>query len=123
MDELDRAAPQRRLGDRAQVRRAAIVIEQRKRFGRVKEVQIGAEVRDVSVTGALLAVPPGAPLAVGQSCDLEITGQRGGVRVRRLNESDGDLLCGVEFLDPRPSFLPTIYQWLGREELDETQMR
>ncbi len=115
-------APQRRLGDRTQVRRAAIVIEQRKRFGRVKEVQIGAEVRDVSVTGCLLAVPTDAPLEVNQVCDLEITGERGRMRVRRLTPADGELLCGAEFVDPRPAFLPTIYQWLGRE-VDDSHMR
>jgi hypothetical protein len=99
------------------------VIKHRKRFGRVKEELIGAEVRDVSVTGALLAVRADAPLEVGQVCDLEITGQRGRTRIRRLTSAQVELLCGVEFIDPRPPFLPTIFQWLGGEHLDDTQMR
>jgi hypothetical protein len=123
MDETAPTTPQRRLGDRTPVRRAAIVIKQRKRFGRVKELQIGAEVRDVSFTGALLVVRADAPLEVGQVCDLEITGRRGRMRVRRLTPVDGELTCGVEFADPRPAFLPTVYQWLGREEFDDSQMR
>jgi hypothetical protein len=122
MNEPGRTAPQKRLGERAQVRRAAIVIEQHKRFGRVKEVRIGAEIRDVSVTGALLAVQAAAPLAVGQVCDLEISGQRGRMRVRRLTPAEAELMCGVEFVDPRPAFLPTIHQWLGRDGLDDTHM-
>ena len=122
MSEPGQTAPQKRLGDRAQVRRAAIVIEQHKRFGRVKEVRIGAEIRDVSVTGALVAVQVPAPLLVGQVCDLEISGQRGRMRIRRLTPAESELMCGVEFVDPRPAFLPTIYQWLGRDELDDSQM-
>jgi hypothetical protein len=123
MDEIGRTVPDKRLGDRAKVRRAAIVIKHRKRFGRVKEELVGVEVRDVSVTGALLAVPTDIQLQAGQECELEITGQRGRSRIRRLSPADGELLCGVEFADSRPAFLPTIYQWLGRDELDETKMR
>jgi hypothetical protein len=122
MDEAARTASEKRVGDRAQVRRAAIVIQERKRFGRVKELQIEAEIRDVSVSGALLAVREDAPLAIGQGCDLEISGDRGRAWVRRLASENNELLCGVEFMDARPAFLPTVYQWLGRE-LDDSQMR
>ncbi|MBV9952069.1 MAG: hypothetical protein JO291_08970 [Acidimicrobiia bacterium] len=122
MDEVGRTASEKRVGDRARVRRAAIVIQQRKRFGRVKELQIEAEIRDVSVSGALLAVRSDAPLGIGQGCDLEISGDRGRAWVRRLASEGGELLCGVEFMDARPAFLPTVYQWLGRE-LDDSQMR
>jgi hypothetical protein len=122
MDEPARTAPDKRLGDRAKVRRAAIVIKHRKRFGRVKEELIGVEVRDVSVTGALLAVPAEVALQVGHHCELEITGARGETRIRRVEPAGETLLCGIEFVDPRPAFLPTIYQWLGRDDLDDTQM-
>jgi hypothetical protein len=121
MDEGARTAFEKRVGDRAQVRRAAIVIQERKRFGRVKELLIDAEIRDVSVSGALLAVEEGAPLAIGQGCDLEIAGDRGRAWVRRLASEAGELLCGIEFMDARPAFLPTIYQWLGRE-IDDSKM-
>jgi hypothetical protein len=123
VDEGTRTAFEKRVGDRAQVRRAALVIQERKRFGRVKELQIDAEIRDVSVSGALVAVQEGAPLSIGQGCDLEIAGERGRAWVRRLAAEDGELLCGVEFMDARPAFLPTIYQWLGREDIDDTKMR
>jgi hypothetical protein len=121
MDEGAKTAFDKRVGDRAQVRRAAIVIKERRRFGRVKELQIDAEIRDVSVSGALVAVREDAPLAIGQGCDLEIAGDRGRAWVRRLAQEDGDLLCGVEFMDSRPAFLPTVYQWLGRE-IDDSKM-
>jgi hypothetical protein len=104
---------QRRLGERTQVRRAAIVIGTQKRLGRTKERLIDAEVRDVSITGALLAVPLDTPLQVAQVCELEIVRERGRIRIRRLEAVAGVLLCGVEFIDPRPPFLPTIHQWLA----------
>jgi hypothetical protein len=103
---------QRRLGERAQVRRAAIVIETHKRLGRTKERLVDAEVRDVSITGALLVVPADTPLQAFQVCELEIVRDRGRIRIRRLEPDGADLLAGVEFIDPRPAFLPTIHQWL-----------
>jgi hypothetical protein len=122
MDERATTTPDKRLGERAQVRRAAIVIKERKRFGRVKELEIDAEIRDVSVTGALVAVPADSPLGIGQGCDLEIAGERGRVWVRRLAVENRELLCGVEFMDARPAFLPTVYRWLGRDDLDDSHM-
>jgi hypothetical protein len=113
----------RRLGERTEVHRAAIVIEHRKRFGRVKEELITAEIRDLSVTGALLALPSATPLVVGQVCDLEISRERGRMRVRRIESDETELLCGIEFIDTRPAFLPTIYQWLGRDDLVPEQER
>jgi predicted protein tyrosine phosphatase len=113
MSEARSETSQRRLGERTQVRRAALVIEAHKRLGRTKERLIDAEVRDVSITGALLAVPADTPLRVAQVCELEIVRERGRIRVRRLEQGEGELLCGVEFIDPRPAFLPTIHQWLA----------
>jgi hypothetical protein len=50
---------------------------------------------------------------IGQVFDLLIDGNRGAVRVRRTAPADAHLV-GVEFIDPHPAFLPTIYHWLGR---------
>jgi hypothetical protein len=51
---------------------------------------------------------------IGQVFDLVINGARGAVRVRRTTAAEGRLV-GVEFIDPHPAFLPTIYHWLGRD--------
>ena len=45
------------------------------------------------------------------------------MRVRRIESDETELLCGIEFIDTRPAFLPTIYQWLGRDDLVPEQER
>ena len=34
-----------------------------------------------------------------------------------------DVRCGVRFLDPNPTFLPSVHAWLGRSGLDQGAMR
>jgi hypothetical protein len=67
--------------------------------------------------------PEDAPPSPGQTFDLVLEGNRGTVRVRWVRHLSDDsdeglsLLCGVEFTDRSPAFLPTIYQWLDREKV------
>ena len=71
-------------------------------------------IHDVSVSGALLSLPGDVRPDIGQVFHLVIDGERGAVRVRRTTAAEGHLV-GVEFIDPHPAFLPTIYHWLGRD--------
>jgi hypothetical protein len=110
-----RDVPYQRLGDRAQVAEpAAIALEQQRRFRGSIETLVPVVICDVSVSGALLSLPRDMRPDIGQVFDLVIDGDRGAVRVRRTTPADG-LLVGVEFIDPHPAFLPTIYHWLGRD--------
>jgi hypothetical protein len=38
------------------------------------------------------------------------------VRIVWMRPDDaGELVAGIQFLDARPAFLPTLYRWMGRE--------
>ena len=124
MSAFGRDGPYQRLGDRARVAEpAAIAFEQRKRFRGSTEILVPVAVCDVSMSGALLALPDDMRPDIGQVLDLVIGGHRGAVRVRRTAPADSHLV-GVEFIDPHPAFLQTIYEWLGRAtELGSAEMR
>jgi hypothetical protein len=117
MSVFGRDVPHQRLGARAAVNGPALVVrEERKRFGRDTEALVPVVVSDVSVSGALLVLPVHLRPDLGQVLILVIDGLRGSVRVRRLAAlGPQEVTIGVEFVDPTPEFLPTIYQWLGRE--------
>jgi hypothetical protein len=123
---------QQRLGDRHPVEEVAhlaiLVIEQKR--APASERLVPVMVRDASITGACIVLPFDArPPEPGQNLILVIEGQRGNIRVRwSRNISDPALgptvTCGVEFADPRPAFLPSIYRWLDRQkEIGTAQMR
>jgi hypothetical protein len=110
-----RDVPYQRLGDRARVTQpAAIALEQQRRFRGSVESVVPVTICDVSVSGALLSLRGDIRPDIGQVFDLMIDGERGAVRVRRTTAAEGHLV-GVEFIDPHPAFLPTIYHWLGRD--------
>lgn len=112
----DRKASNQRLGDRAGVREpAVIVLVRQKRFGRSAETRVAVEVRDVSVSGALISLSEQVDVMVGQVFELVLDGHHGAVRVRRLEPSGTSVMCGLEFLDPHPNFLAVVHRWLGRE--------
>ena len=119
-----RDVPYQRLGDRSRVTEpAAIALEQQRRFRRSVETLVPVVICDVSVSGALLSLPADMRPDIGQVLDLVIDGERGAVRVRRSTAAEGQLV-GVEFIDPHPAFLPTIYHWLGRDAaLGKADMR
>jgi hypothetical protein len=125
MSVFGRDVPYQRLGGRASVNGPALIVrEGRKRFGRATESLVPVLVSDASVSGALLAIPGDVQPNLGQVLVLVIDGLRGSVRVRRVAAIGPDeITVGVEFVDPSPEFLPTIYQWIGREAgLDSPRM-
>jgi hypothetical protein len=57
-----------------------------------------------------------AELVPKQLAVFSVGGTAGNVRLVWIRpDADGSRICGVQFLDPRPAFLPTLYRWLGRE--------
>jgi hypothetical protein len=113
-----------RLGDRRQVDEVAhlaILVVQQKRAP-ASERLVPVMVRDASITGACLVLPFDAPPPeTGQNLILVIEGERGNIRVRWSRNVEDPALgptltCGVEFADPRPAFLPSIYRWLDRQK-------
>jgi hypothetical protein len=106
-----------RLGDRKSVDQVGeLVVKRQGRLGRVKEHSIPIQIMDVSISGASLRVPPDAELSPKQLALLSVGGQSGTVRIVWMRpDGSGNGLCGVQFLDPRPAFLPTLYRWMGRE--------
>ena len=130
---MDPSTGQRqRLGDRRPVEEVAhlaiLVVEAKKRP--TAEVLIPVMVRDASVTGACLVLPFDVqePRA-GETSTLVIEGQRGLIRVRWARSVHDPALgptttAGVEFADPHPDFLPSIYRWLDRQKaIGSAQMR
>jgi hypothetical protein len=112
----ERRASYQRLGDRSGVRKQAlIVLSSPKRFRRSTDTRVAAEVRDVSVSGALITLSEPVDLVVGLVVDLVLDGQPGAVKVRRVVPSGTAVTCGVEFIDPQPAFLSIVHRWLGRE--------
>lgn len=79
---------------------------------------------EISVSGASLEVGPGVGLAPRQTIELELEGRLGVCRVVWVRPiSEGEVRCGVQFLDPNPAFLPTLYRWLGRDSMADQRMR
>lgn len=115
-----------RLGQRRPVARAAeLRYPARGRFGRAREITVPVTLLDVSVSGAALALSSEPMIIPGFRCELGVEGAWGRVRVMWIRgEGDNDRRCGVEFVDPRPAFLPTLYEWLEREAaVQDTPMR
>jgi hypothetical protein len=106
-----------RLGDRTPVDQVGeLVVKRQGRLGRVKEVSVPVQILDVSISGASMLVPGDADLAPKQLALFAVDGSVGNVRIVWLRPDNAqNLLCGVQFLDPRPAFLPTLYRWLGHE--------
>jgi hypothetical protein len=106
-----------RLGDRKAVDQSGrLIVRRQGRLGRVKETTIPVHILDVSISGASLRADKDAELVPKQLALLDVEGDSGNVRVIWMRpEDEAHLLCGVQFLDPRPAFLPTLYRWLGRE--------
>ncbi len=116
---------QHRLGDRRPVDKAAhlaiLVLRQKRKPA--AEMLLPVMVRDASVTGACLVLPSESPVPPsGQSLILVIEAERGNVIARWAREVNDPALgptvmCGVEFIDPHPAFLPSIYRWLDRQKV------
>ena len=105
-----------RLGDRKPVNQPGeLVVKRAGRLGRVKEIRVPVQIIDVSVSGASLRVPADAELTPKQLALFVVDDATGNVRVVWLRPDGDAQACGVQFLDPRPAFLPTLYRWLGRE--------
>jgi hypothetical protein len=106
-----------RLGDRKAVDQVGeLTVKRQGRLGRVKEITIPVHILDVSISGASLRVPADSQLLPKQLALLGVGDETGNVRVIWIRpDAEGHDLCGVQFLDPRPAFLPTLYRWLGRE--------
>jgi hypothetical protein len=106
-----------RLGDRKPVDQVGVLTVKRQgRLGRVKEIEHPVQILDVSISGASLQIAPEAELSPKQLARLEVGGDRGNVRIVWLRQDGGgNSICGVQFLDARPAFLPTLYRWMGRE--------
>ena len=74
------------------------------------------DILDVSISGASLRAGREQEITPKQLALLDVSGDTGNVRVIWMRpEDETHLALGVQFLDPRPSFLPTLYRWLGRE--------
>lgn len=85
----------------------------KKRFARAAEPRVVVvDVVDVSVSGALIAVPEPEALQVGAVVSVRLHGHEGVVRIRRSFEAEGPgrARFGVEFVDAEPEL---------RRELDE----
>ncbi len=106
-----------RLGDRKPVDQSGeLIVRRQGRLGRVKEITIPVHILDVSISGASLQVPPESGVTPRQLALLSVSGTTGNVRVIWVRpDGTGGEMCGVQFLDPRPAFLPTLYRWLERE--------
>ncbi len=86
------------------------------RRGRVKSVVHEVAVQNVSVTGAGLLVPAEAARRPGTVVHMELAGDWGRVQIASIRPSEDPafVLCGVEFVDPNPAFLPEVDRLLGR---------
>jgi hypothetical protein len=106
-----------RLGDRKAVDQSGrLIVKRQGRFGRVKELVIPVQILDVSISGASLRATREEEILPKQLALLDVDGASGNVRVIWIRpEDDEHIAFGVQFLDPRPAFLPTLYRWLGRE--------
>ncbi|MBV9952862.1 MAG: hypothetical protein JO291_12970 [Acidimicrobiia bacterium] len=106
-----------RLGDRKAVDQSGqLVVKRQGRFGRVKEIVIPVHILDVSISGASLRAGREEEITPKQLALLDVGGDTGNVRVIWMRpEDESHVALGVQFLDPRPAFLPTLYRWLGRE--------
>jgi hypothetical protein len=120
--------PKDRLGHRVRVDRPAEIVyfvpSNRRRKPPV-EVRVPVTVYDVSVTGAALLLASDPP-QLGRSFGLIIDGYCGTVHARwrhAPSEPNAPVVYGVQFADPRPPFLPTIYEWLDRaKEIGNAKM-
>jgi PilZ domain len=106
-----------RLGDRTSVDQVGVLTVKRQgRLGRVKEVSVPVQILDVSMSGASVRAPADAELVPRQLAVFTVGDASGAVRIVWIRPDDTqNRMCGVQFLDPRPAFLPTLYRWLGRE--------
>jgi PilZ domain len=106
-----------RLGDRKPVdQEGELLVKRQGRLGRVKEISIPVQILDVSISGASVRAAADAELVPKQLAVFSVDGAAGNVRLVWIRpDEDGHRMCGLQFLDPRPAFLPTLYRWLGRE--------
>ncbi len=74
-------------------------------FGRERFVDVEAELLDVSIGGALVAVPDGATVREGGRVDLTLEGEHSTGRLRHIEPMiDGRRRCGVAFRMPSTAF-------------------
>ncbi|HEY4378552.1 MAG TPA: PilZ domain-containing protein [Acidimicrobiales bacterium] len=107
---------ERRIGRRIPVSGHQVVLNvyQRSRFGNTKLVAHDAEVVDLSVSGIAVRVPNKVGLQPGDILTLSVQGLDGKVAVASSQAISGDaLVCGLQFLDPQPPFLPVIISWMN----------
>jgi hypothetical protein len=96
-----------------------------------KEVRRPVVILDASTHAAsvYMAPPNGVPPSPGQTFVLVLDGKPGTVRIQWVKHLTDDsdegfsLLCGVEFTDSHPAFLPTIRRWLDEEKTAERVLR
>lgn len=80
-------------------------------FGRTHAFTRSVTIMDISSSGASLVMAYDDQIQPAQVFDLGVDGRWGGVRVVRAERGvSGALLCGVEFLEPCPDFLPLLYR-------------
>lgn len=79
-----------------------------KRLVGTKTVEIPAEVIDLSVGGALLALPSDAPITEGTRVDLCFEGEEATVGVRHLT-SGNRAYCGVAFRSTTSAFEAAVH--------------
>ncbi|MBV9952488.1 MAG: hypothetical protein JO291_11090 [Acidimicrobiia bacterium] len=114
MAPAGRGLNEQRLGQRAVVHEpATLIVEEQRRFRGSVAREVPVTIRDVSVTGALVALPEDVRPMTGQTVVLVIDGHAGRTRVRRSDGAASNIV-GLEFVDPHPAFLPIIHRWLGR---------
>ena len=106
-----------RLGDRKPVDQVGeLFVKQQGRFGRVKESTIPVRIIEVSISGASVRAAGDAEISPKQLARFTVGRDSGSVRIVWLRPDDaGELVAGIQFLDARPAFLPTLYRWMGRE--------
>ncbi len=80
-------------------------------FGRERSVDVEAELLDVSVGGALVAVGDGAPVRNGIRFDLTLDGEHTTAGIRHVGPViDGRCRCGIAFRTPSPAFEAVVHE-------------
>ncbi len=80
-------------------------------FGRERSVDVQAEMLDVSIGGALVALPDDAPVRSGIRLDLTLDGEHTTAGIRHVGPViDGRCRCGIAFRTPSPAFEAVVHE-------------
>ncbi|CAN5449126.1 hypothetical protein BH10ACT1_BH10ACT1_43140 [soil metagenome] len=115
MSRFSSSGPVERLGQRRRVDEDAQISVVRPQRFRARDATRPVRIVEASISGASLQIEAGFELGLHEVVNLGIDDQWGRVRVTWSQSGIGGVLvCGVEFLDAEPAFLPTVASWLDR---------